>query len=183
MSQEEVQTEVNQVNQVIEPEEPVKETIIKPLDLGGEEVAPKKPRFNFNRKLVAGGFLIIFLGLLSGWGLSKLTHKGVKEEAVGDTMIETANGKVEKLEVGKVYGIEDGSFKDSAVGVIGSGGVNGEGTHRLNREGGESQTAYLTSSVLDLDSFVGHKVEVWGETFASQKAGWLLDVGRIKVLE
>ncbi|MFH1705888.1 MAG: hypothetical protein ABH867_03220 [Patescibacteria group bacterium] len=181
MVQEEVQSEVNQVNQVIEPEEPVKETIIKPLDLGGEEFVPKKPPFNW--KLIAGGFLIVFFGVLSGWGLSKLGRKGTAEKDAGGVMVETVNGKVEKLEVGKVYGIEDGSFKDSAVGVIGSGGVNGEGTHRLNREGGESQTAYLTSSVLDLDSFVGHKVEVWGETFASQKAGWLLDVGRIKVLE
>jgi len=67
--------------------------------------------------------------------------------------------------------------------VIEKNGFDGEGTHKLLREGGESQTAYLTSSVLDLDLFVGHKVEIWGETFAAQKAGWLLDVGAVKVLD
>jgi hypothetical protein len=30
---------------------------------------------------------------------------------------------------------------------------------------------------------VGKKVQVWGETFKGQKAGWLMDVGRIKALE
>jgi hypothetical protein len=26
-------------------------------------------------------------------------------------------------------------------------------------------------------------VKVWGETFKGQKAGWLMDVGRVKVME
>lgn len=75
------------------------------------------------------------------------------------------------------------TFKDAATGVLEKGGVDGEGTHKLIREGGPSQTAYLTSSVINLDQFIGKKVQVWGETFAGQKAGWLMDVGRVKILE
>ncbi len=85
---------------------------------------------------------------------------------------------------GQEFGSKDTSaFPDSAVGILEKGGINGEGTHKLIREGGESQTAYLTSSLVDLDPLVGKKVEVWGETFKGQKAGWLMDVGRVKVLE
>jgi len=90
----------------------------------------------------------------------------------------------EKITKGSEFGSNDTSkFKDTATGVLESGGLDGEGTHKLTREGGPSQTVYLTSSVLDLDQFVGKKVQVWGETFTGQKAGWLMDVGRIKVLE
>jgi len=67
--------------------------------------------------------------------------------------------------------------------MLEQGGIEGEGSHKLTREGGESQTLYLTSTVVDLEQFVGRKVQVWGETFAAQKAGWLMDVGRVKVLE
>jgi hypothetical protein len=85
---------------------------------------------------------------------------------------------------GKEFGSADTSvFKDTAVGVLEKGGIDGEGTHKLIREGGESQTAYLTSSLIDLDQLVGKKVQVWGETFKGQKAGWLMDVGRAKILE
>ena len=58
-----------------------------------------------------------------------------------------------------------------------------EGSHRLIRPGGVSKTAYLTSSVVDLSQFVGQCIQIWGETFAAQKAGWLMDVGRIKILD
>ena len=75
------------------------------------------------------------------------------------------------------------TFKDEAEGTIEDGGVNGEGTHKLIRTGGASQTAALTSSVIDLDEFVGQKVHIWGESFGSTKAAWLMDVGRIKVIE
>jgi hypothetical protein len=57
-----------------------------------------------------------------------------------------------------------------------------EGSHLLIRPGGEDQTAYLTSSVVDLDQFKGKCVEVWGETFSAQAAGWFMDVGYVKKL-
>ena len=86
------------------------------------------------------------------------------------------------VKVGDVFGSTDEtSFKDKATGVIDKGGLNGEGTHKLVRPGGPSQTVYLTSSVIDLDQLVGDQVTVWGETFKGQKVGWLMDVGRAKV--
>ncbi len=51
------------------------------------------------------------------------------------------------------------------------------------REGGEDQYVYLTSTVIDLESFAGKKVQIWGETTSAQKAGWLMDVGKVKVLD
>ena len=50
------------------------------------------------------------------------------------------------------------------------------------RVGGVSQTVVLTSSATDLSKLVGMNVKVWGETFKAQKAGWLMDVGRIQVI-
>ena len=53
-----------------------------------------------------------------------------------------------------------------------------QGQWKLIRPGGESQTAYLTSSFLDLDKYVGKKVKVYGETLGSDKVGWLMDVAK-----
>jgi len=86
------------------------------------------------------------------------------------------------VKVGDIFGsANEKIFKDSATGVLDKGGFNGEGTHKLVRAGGVSQTVYLTSSTIDLDPLVGHQVTVWGETFKGQKVGWLMDVGRAKV--
>ena len=83
---------------------------------------------------------------------------------------------------GDVFGSADEkAFNTTATGVLDKGGLNGEGTHKLVRPGGLSQTVYLTSSVIDLDQLVGHQVTIWGETFKGQKTGWLMDVGRAKV--
>ncbi len=147
--------------------------LLKPL----EPVEEKREK-RIDPKLIGGAFLIVLLGIGSGWGLTKLVNRG---QSVSGTQLSVEEG--EKLKVGQTYGQTAEVFKDKVLGVIEKGGINGEGTHKILREGGESQTAYLTSSVLDLDLFVGRKVEVWGETFAAQKAGWLLDVGAIKVLE
>jgi len=87
------------------------------------------------------------------------------------------------IQVAKLYGDTATIFKDSATGTVEKGSINGVGTHILNREGGATQRASLTSSVVDLDLFVGRKVEVKGETNASNKTAWLLDVGSVKVLE
>ena len=78
---------------------------------------------------------------------------------------------------------DEKSFTDSAEGSLTAGGIDGEGSHHLVRPGGDSQNVYLTSSIIDLDQFVGHSVKIWGETFQAQQAGWLMDVGRLQVLE
>ncbi len=83
---------------------------------------------------------------------------------------------------GKAYGSTDTkTFTDTAVGTIEKDGISGEGTHKLTREGGPSQTACLVSSVLDLDEFVGKKVKVFSTTMAAKKCPWLMDVGRIEL--
>lgn len=113
---------------------------------------------------------IIAAGVLTGFFLAKQ-----------GTIPGTAPGTIQK---GKEVGSPDiKTFKDTATGIIEKNGIDGEGTHKLIREGGPSQTAYLTSSIIDLDQFVGKKVQVWGETFKGQKAAWLMDVGRVKILE
>lgn len=75
------------------------------------------------------------------------------------------------------------TFRDSAEGTIQKNDdldKYAQGTHRLVRPGGDDQTAYLTSSVLDLDQYVGKKVKVYGETFGSSQVGWLMDVGKVE---
>jgi len=83
---------------------------------------------------------------------------------------------------GKAFGNTDTkTFTDTAVGTIEKDGISGEGTHKLVREGGPSQTACLVSSVLDLDEFVGKKVKVQSKTMAAKKCPWLMDVGSIEL--
>jgi len=79
--------------------------------------------------------------------------------------------------------VDEKAFPDSAEGTLEEGGVAGEGTHHLTRSGGVSQTVYLTSTVVNLDDFVGKKVKVFGQTISAKKAGWLMDVGLVKVSE
>lgn len=75
------------------------------------------------------------------------------------------------------------AFPDSAVGVLMEGGKDGEGTHYLDRGMGVDKYVYLTSTVINMQKFVGKNVEVRGQTLSARKAGWLMDVGRIKVVQ
>lgn len=116
--------------------------------------------------------LLVALGVGTGFLLSRAAGTG------------PVAGKPAMIKTEKTVGISDAkTFRDSAEGVIEKGGVDGEGTHKLIREGGPSQTAFLISSVVDLDEYAGKKVRVWGETFAAKKASWLMDVGKIELLE
>ncbi len=132
---------------------------------------------------------IIVLSLITGYVLSRGVGSSTNSSAVNskttNKMAESTDNvtSTEQLQVGKVYGNLEKNFKDIATGTIEKGNINGEGTHILNRAGGASQRASLTSSAVDLDLFVGKKVEVKGETNASNKTSWLLDVGSIKILE
>ena len=116
--------------------------------------------------------VIIGVGIFTGYLLSSRSAGGGVALGPG---VEQKGSEVGSVDVK--------TFKDTAEGVLEKGGIDGEGTHKLIREGGPSQTAYLTSSVINLDQFVGKKVQVWGETFAGQKAAWLMDVGRVKKLD
>ncbi|MBI2268153.1 MAG: hypothetical protein HYU80_01750 [Candidatus Blackburnbacteria bacterium] len=133
---------------------------------------------NLLKDILLPSVLILFVitvGIGTGWKLS-----GSTSFIPGSVL----NSNAKAPDPGKEVGSKDEkTFRDRAEGVMEKGGVDGEGTHHLTRDGGPSQNVYLTSSVVDLDQFVGKKVEVWGETFNGEKAGWLMDVGRIKVLE
>lgn len=126
--------------------------------------------------------LLTLAGIASGYGIAKF-RRGTSI-LPGRGLKSTQEAAKSGVKIGDIVGIQDeATFKDSAEGVLVEGGTNGEGSHHLLREGGPSQNVYLTSSIVDLNLFTGHKVKVWGETFAAQKAGWLMDVGRVKVLD
>lgn len=123
--------------------------------------------------IIFGVYLVLIaMGVATGFVLSKNTN----------LVLGTADQSSKMVKTDKVVGSTDTrTFKDSATGVIQKGGIDGEGTHQLIREGGPSQTAYLFSSVIDLDQYIGKKVKVFGQTMAAQKAAWLMDVGKIEL--
>ena len=114
--------------------------------------------------------LVIFVGVIIGFFASTFLAK---------SQITSQN-----ITTQKTAGIADKkTFKDKAEGTLKEGGVDGEGNFHLVRPGGESQNVYLPSSTVDLSQYVGKKVRVWGETFQAEKAGWLMDVGLVEVLQ
>jgi hypothetical protein len=132
----------------------------------------KISKFNLKNTAILTGavLLIILLGVGSGWLLS---GKGKTIKTVTGTNEEVVEA-----------GVSDTStFKDVVEGTIEEGGIAGEGTHHLVREGGDSQNVYLTSTVIDLESFVGKKVKIWGQTLSGKEAGWLMDVGKVQVIK
>ncbi len=144
------------------------------------EESEKKP-FLKEILLPAGIILAIILaGGLTGWFLNTKGRGGI------DILPGPIKEASTVIKGPKEFGSKDTkAFPDNAVGKIevnDSADVS-EGSHKLLRPGGPSQTAYLTSSVVDLNQFLGKCVEIWGETFAAQKAGWLMDVGRVKILD
>lgn len=117
---------------------------------------------------------VVLLGVLTGWFLSV-----GKKSSSSDSKVQTEGVTESETEAGIV---DESVFSDSVEGTLVEGGIKGEGTHHLEREGGSSQNVYLTSTVIDLQSFVGKNVKVFGETLSAINAGWLMDVGKIKVV-
>lgn len=141
------------------------EKIIKPIR--GET-----PKFVPPISFVAG---TIVLGIISGTLLFlQIGRGGVSLGGRTTTSISGSGGVTVGSKDTKV-------FRDCTSGELAKndGKITTEGSHMLIRPGGVSQTVYLTSSVVDLEQFVGKQVEVCGETFKGQKAGWLMDAGRI----
>lgn len=124
----------------------------------------------FHPALLIVFFVFILLGTGTGYILAR-SHSS--------TITSTTPGK--SISSGSTYGANDSIFKDMAEGVLQTGGMQGEGQYHLVRPGGDSQNVYLTSSILDLSQFVGHKIKVWGATQQAQHAGWLMDVGKVEV--
>ncbi|KKQ51320.1 hypothetical protein A2865_03055 [Candidatus Woesebacteria bacterium RIFCSPHIGHO2_01_FULL_39_17] len=147
-------------------------------------ILKKFPKVSFDKRvmsLVLTSFLVVLAGVGTGWLLSG----GSFSTKLGSKEAETEASK------GIVTGQNEAGFTDESVftekqspeGILIEGGIKGEGTHHLDRGLGEDKYVYLTSTVIDLQSFVGKKVKVWGETISALQAGWLMDVGKIKVIE
>ena len=124
----------------------------------------------------AARIILVFLfvlGALTGYVLATFTPRsGTVARSTEETKLiktETSAGVLDKK-----------TFTDTATGTLREGGFEGEGSHHLER-GGKDQTAYITSSTIDLSPFVGKKVTVWGKTYQSVKAGWLMDVGYVEL--
>jgi hypothetical protein len=124
-------------------------------------------------------FITLILGVTTGYGAMYLNST-----TRSDNNMSNSNSDSEKSDnIKSSAGIKDTkTFPDQAEGILREGGFEGEGSFHLERPGGKSQNAYLTSSAIDLSEFVGKKVRVWGATFRASKAGWLMDVGYLEVL-
>lgn len=140
------------------------EDILRPLD----NYSNRESNWSLIKFLVLFA-LVIFLGTLIGFFVGNLQSKKT-------VTLKTSSQKKEGV-------VDKKTFRDQAEGILREGGINGEGSFHLERPGGASQNVYLTSSTVDLSKYVGKKVRVWGETFAGQKAGWLMDVGLIEIIQ
>ena len=121
---------------------------------------------------IAGAFAVVVLGVGSAWMISS---KLINKPAGGAPGIKVTSTEAGVLDSKTKY--------DNATGDLKDGGIGNEGTHHLEGNNGPSHFVYLTSSVIDLDGFVGKKVQVWGLTLASKKAPWLIDVAKIQVVQ
>lgn len=113
--------------------------------------------------------LAVFFGGGSGYFLKNFFSKKTTSQ-------KTTSAKTEGI-------VDKKTFRDQARGILKEGGIDGEGNFHLERPGGPSQNVYLTSSTIDLSKYVGKEVKVYGETFAAEKAGWLMDVGFIEIIK
>ena len=132
---------------------------------------------NANSQISYVGFIrnliiVLIVGIVIGFAFAKIKGSSTGNKSTNKTTaVEKSAGIIDKK-----------TFKDNAEGILAEGGIDGEGSYHLERPGGVSQNAYLTSSTVDLSKYVGKKVRVWGITFQGQKAGWLMDVGYVEVI-
>lgn len=142
---------------------------------------PLVKQFDSNSKKTSQSKMIVILLVMVvlGAGSGLLIAKGSSLSTSSSSEV-TSKSDVTK---GKTFGVDDTStFKDTAEGTLKEGGIEGEGQFHLERPGGETQSVYLTSSVVDLGLVKGRKIKVWGQTQKAQHAPWLMDVGKVEVL-
>lgn len=130
--------------------------------------------------------MVVIVAIVAGIGTGYVvgTNKGTTMGSItGGSSSETEGSDISDEKAIDTAGVKDEKiFKDKAEGILLEGGIEGEGAFHLERPGGATQTAYLTSTTVDLSPFVGKKIRVWGKTFQGKKAGWLMDVGYVEVL-
>ena len=143
------------------------EDLVKKFD--SPSAKPAKP-------LIAG--LVLFVILL-GIGTGFVIAKGTSTSLGTPTQVSNKS----QVNKGTILGTNDTTtFKDAVQGTLKAGGIDGEGQFHLERPGGATQFVYMTSSVVDLSLVEGREVKVWGQTQKAQHAPWLMDVGRVEVL-
>ena len=121
---------------------------------------------NYKVLLVLAGVGIATVGAGTGYLLSK------DNRVSGVT---TVNNQMVKSET-EVGSKDTKTFRDMATGVLEKNGTNGTGTHKLIRMAVHQQTLYMVSSIVDLDQFVGKKVEVCESQKMAKVSGlWTLD--------
>jgi hypothetical protein len=131
------------------------------------------PDITSMKKIIIAVYIaLLLLGVGTGYLLTKTAKTSTKTTTSATQSTSKAVGSTDTQ-----------TFKDSAQGTLEKGGSDGEGTHKLIRDGGPSQTVYLISSVVDLDLYAGKKVKVWGQTQAAKSVAWLMDVGKIEQSE
>lgn len=135
---------------------------------------PGKPS---SSKTLIFAVVAILLGVGTGYML------GGKAGVLNSSQV-TKTGEITSVQKGDIIGSDDTkTFKDATEGVLKPGGIEGEGQFHLVRPGGDSQNVYLVSSIVDLSKFQNRKIKVWGQTQTAQHAGWLMDVGKVEVLQ
>jgi hypothetical protein len=138
---------------------------------------PKNKSKKQTLKLLLSSLLVVVLGVATGWFLSgkTLANNGPSTQTPKVSQITSSPDEA---------GMADTSqYPDEAEGTLVEGGIEGDGTHHLDRGMGEEKYVYLTSTVIDLQSFVGKKVHVWGQTMSGKHSGWLMDVGKLQVVK
>jgi hypothetical protein len=151
-----------------------KDHTVEPQPSGPIGLSPKS---KFNTKFLIPVIAVLIAGVGSGYVLAS------QSPSSGTSTQNAPNVTTTSREVG----IQDSkTFRDCAQGdldVVDPTDKKLEGSHKLIREGGPSQTLYLTSSVIALDQYVGKKVEICGETITSKKVAWFMEVGKLKLLD
>lgn len=138
---------------------------------------PQLPLQNLDLNQIFVATLVASVVLGVGAGLV-LTKSG------GNTSIKSA---VTNAGAPKQASQDNQTFRDFAEGTLQkrpapkNGDDYQEGTHLLIRDG--AVPVALTSSVVDLSQYEGKKVRVYGETQKAIKEGWLMDVGKVEVVQ
>lgn len=165
----------------MEEEKQTQKELIHDLDSKGKKsdfsLDEKKEKTDSMRKpLIITIIMMLILGIGTGYIASSVSGSVKK----GPLSISGFSGSLPGS--GKSFGVSDTkAFPDTTEGTLRAGGIDGEGEFHLERPGGDSQNVYMTSSAIDLSQFIGKKVKVWGQTQTAQKAGWLMDVGKLEV--
>jgi hypothetical protein len=173
------ETAVDEAQEMSQNQESQPTSTLHQLDLDDEQPDMKK---RSKSMLVIISLAALVAGTATGIGAFQLSNKQSTQRNSKQQVQQVAGGQIKKGDVFGVTSQNSEDLKDSAQGYLELGGIDGEGSHRLLRAGGQSQTVYLTSTVTDLDKLVGMEVKVWGETYKGQQAGWLMDVVKIEVL-